>query len=213
MGLLDWFTDPYGLEGLEYDEETGEYGTDAEEGPSLWESVSQQTVELLGGWEAGAEQTGSASEAADQAEVWTDTVATARNWSSSQLGTALGYIAASEDVADSALSFWQTLLNAWPADSSLAGWDELGDTFQSSADASGATYTRAVAILQEFLPDPNEWERILRFAAGGAAAGLALGLTTKLNPTVGTLAGAVVGGVYARNTPKEETFTALAFLE
>ena len=212
MGILDWFTDPYGLEDLE--EETDEdIQLDSEEGPTWWQSVSQETVELLGGWEAGAEQTGSASEAADQAEVWTDTVAAAQGWSSAQLGDALGYIAAAEDAADSALSFWRTLLNAWPADSSLAGWDELGDTFQSAADASGATYTRAAAILKEFLPDPEDWERIIRFAAGGAAAGLALGLATKLNPTLGTLAGAVVGGVYARNTPEDETFTALAFLE
>ena len=210
MGFLDWITDPYGLDELEYDEETDTI-VDTDSGPTWWEAFSQGTVETLGGWSAGSEQTGTASEAADQAEVWTTSAAGARGWTSAELSAALAYINAAENANDSALGFWRDLMNTWPANSAIAGWDELGDTFESAAEASGATYERAVAILKEFLPDPNEWERILRFAAIGATTGLVLGLTTKLNPTVGTLGGALVAGMYAKTTP--EGTEVLGFLE
>lgn len=209
MGFFDWITDPYGTDDLEYDEETDTI-LDTDSGPSWWESFSQGAVETLGGWEAGSEQTGTADEAADQATDWTDAVASSRGWTSAQLSTALSYINAAANANDSALGFWRDLMNTWPA-SDISGWEELGDTFESAAAASGATYERAVAILQEFIPDPNEWERILRFAAIGAGSGLVLGLTTKLSPNLGMLGGALVGGVYAKANP--EGTEVLGFLE
>ena len=167
-------------------------------------------TETLGGWTSPDEVTGSAYDAYEESVERVQTVAEARGWDSSDAMEgynilSAAYTAAIEgDVVDAAgvavtsadaEAYWIALLQLWPANAALPGWNELGEVWESYAGWSRGIYEEAVAALT---PDAAriDWRAVAKYAAAGGAIGFAGALATKANSTNGLVGGALVGGLW-----------------
>ena len=174
-------------------------------------------TEGLGGWTSDDAAAGGAGDAYEEAQQVVGTVADARGWDASTTNTAYNYLSQAYSAAlagdDSLIPslpgftgaeaelFWSNLVASWPADSSIAGWNELGATWESYAGWSRGIYEEA---LQVFDPGDRDWEAIAKAAAIGAVSGLGVSVATKLDSNIGLVGGLIVGGMYGfKQNPPE----------
>ena len=77
--------------------------------------------------------------AADQAEAWTEQVAAAKGWPTSDTSNAMEKIEIAGSSSDNAQNFWTKLAADWGASTSADGWSDLGNTFASAAGTATTT--------------------------------------------------------------------------
>jgi len=180
------------------------------------EEAAQNVTQLLGGWTAGAEVTGSGQDAYMEAAQVLANVSSARDWDSDTLSEAVLLIDYALQVSpDDAELFWQALAQSWPSKPTVSGWDSTGETWASYAGWSGGVFEEGVEIVEDTARDVLEdlkdpfgaaldyyggsevaWLDVGKAALVGGVVGLGLSWVTGLNANVATGLGALGGGVW-----------------
>lgn len=180
------------------------------------EEAAQNVTQLLGGWSAGDEVTGSGDDAYMEAAQVLANISSARDWDSATLSESVLLIDYALQVSpDDAELFWQALAQSWPSKPTVSGWDSTGDVWDSYADSAAGTFEDAVAVVQDTARDaaadiasPLEaavefyggvdvaWLDVGKAALVGGVVGLGMSWVTGLNANVAAGLGALGGGVW-----------------
>jgi hypothetical protein len=156
-------------------------------------------VELLGGWSAGDDVTGSAQDAYYEAAGQVATVASARGWENDTLSSAVSQLDTALENTDDANEFWNYLYQSWPTTpwigETVDGWSELGEAWTSYSGQSQGIFERATEITEAGLWIPDV-EALAKAVAVGAVTGFAVSLVTDLSANVGATGGALIAGLW-----------------
>lgn len=181
-----------------------------------YEEATQNLTQLLGGWTAGDEVTGSGDDAYMEAAQVLANVSSARGWDSATLSESVLLIDYALQVSpDDAELFWQALAQSWPSKPTVSGWDSTGATWDSYAGWSGRLYEESTEIVEDAARDVLEdilspfdaaldyyggedvdWLDVGKAALVGGVLGLGMSFVTGLNANVGAGLGALGGGVW-----------------